>query len=71
MAEIALGQAIHFLKVFHRHYFERNDLFYVGVGTPCNHILDANENLEADVRKQNVLQLLFFLSYELTIVWSM
>jgi hypothetical protein len=42
-----------------------------GVGTPCNHILDANENLKAEPKKQNVLQPLFCLSYELKIVWLM
>lgn len=42
-----------------------------GAGMPCNHILDVNENLEAKVKKQNVLQPLFCQSYEFKIVWSM
>jgi hypothetical protein len=42
-----------------------------GDRTPCTHILDADENLKAEVKKQNVLQPLFYLSYELKIVWSM
>jgi hypothetical protein len=42
-----------------------------GARTPYDHILDANENLKLEVKKQNVLQPLFCLSYELKIICSM